>query len=240
LILSAVIVALLPSHAGAAPLSNGVVTITTGSGKTEVNPLSNGQNVNVSVAANPTLDLQSREAAGFPSGAVAIKVLECADSGGLVSNLPKSPTGCEPTTIQSTAFIGTNGSLVLKGYTVYALPDEAVLSSSNGTTCDDSVHQCVIGIFTNQNDFTKPHIFSGPFQITAAAAAGASTSGSAPQTPAGSTSGTGAGSVSPGVTIAPDTLAYTGAPTFWPWLLGSGFVLLIVGTVLRLYRRRTL
>lgn len=227
--------ALLPSHAGAAPLSNGVVTLTTASGKTEVNPLSSGQNVNVSVGANSTLSLQSREGAGFPSGAVAIKVLECSDSGGAASNLPKSPADCEPTTIQSTVFVTSNGSLNLKGYTVYALPDVAALSSSNGTVCDDAVHQCVLGIFTNQNDFTKPHIFSAPFQITAATAASPA-NGSASQT-AGSTAGS--GSVSAGVSVAPDTLAYTGTPTLWPWLLGSGCLLLFVGTALRLYRRRS-
>ena len=49
-----------------------------------------------------------------------------------------------------------NGSLYLKGFTIYSLPNSADLGiSTHGTVCDDGTNQCVLGIFTNQNDFTS-------------------------------------------------------------------------------------
>jgi len=235
LVISSVVVAAFASHAGAASLSNGVTTLKEGTSNVVASsPLANHQAVSIVVGANSTLDRSSLEAAGFPSGAVVIKVLECSDAGGLASNLPKKPTDCEPETIDSVAGAQADGSVYLRGFTVYALPDTADLGVSNGTTCDDAHNQCVVGIFTNQNDFTKPHLFSSPFQVTSTsvgngASSGASSNGkpSAPN-----------GAVSAGVSVPPATLAFTGPPTIWPWLLGSGCVLLALGTGLRLYRRR--
>jgi hypothetical protein len=119
---------------------------------------------------------------------------------------------------------------------IYALPDIADMGSTNGTTCDDADHQCVLGIFTNQNDFTKPHLFSGPFQVAAATTSGDGQQAGSTNNDAGGTSS--AGTVSAGVSVPPATLAFTGSPTLWPWLLGSGIVLLLVGTGLRLAKRR--
>jgi hypothetical protein len=235
LIVGSVIAVVFSSHAGASTLSNGVVALTEGSGNVvATSPLANHQVIGVVVSANSTLDRSSREAAGFPSGATAVKVVECADPGGLTSNLPSKPTDCEPLTIKTTVHIESNGSLYMPDYVVYALPDTTDMGTTNGTVCDDSGHQCVLGIFTNQNDFTKPHLFSGPFQVTAA-----TTSGDGQQT--GSTNNgdnSSDGTVSAGVSVPPATLAFTGSPTLWPWLLGSGIVLLLVGTGLRLAKRR--
>jgi hypothetical protein len=237
LILGSIIAVVFSSNAGASSLSNGVVALTEGTGSVVAsNPLASHQVISIVVGPNSTLDRSALEAAGFPSGAVAIKAIECADPGGLTSNLPKKPTDCEPLTVKTTIHIESNGSVYIPGYVIYALPDITDMGSSNGTACDDSDHQCVVGMFTNQNDFTKPHLFSGPFQVTAATTSGdGQQTGSTGQGASGNSS---AGTVSAGVSVPPATLAFTGSPTLWPWLLGSGIVLLLVGTGLRLAKRR--
>ena len=158
LVLSSVIVGLSASHAGAATLSNGTVAIrTVPSGSLATNPLHDQDTVELVVAPNSTLSRSSLETAGFPSGAAVIKVLECADLDGSAANLPKKSTDCDPTTTFPTANLQENGSVFVSKYKVYALPDESVLGPSNGTVCDDAEHQCVLGFFSNQNDFTKPY-----------------------------------------------------------------------------------
>jgi hypothetical protein len=237
LAVSAVAVTVLSSHAGATTLSNSIVTLRlASSGDVADNPLSDGEVVDVAVAANSELKRSSLEAAGYPSGAVPIKMLECADSGGEASNLPTEPTECDPTTVAATAILQSDGSLLLKGFTIYALPDLAVLGPSNGTVCDAS-HECVVGIFSDQNDFTKPHIFSAPFEVASSPASDSDTAGSAANTPGtGANSNATSSSGSAGASVA---LANTGSPTLWPWLVGLGAAMFIGGTVMRLNRRGT-
>jgi hypothetical protein len=245
LVVAAVIVGVFVSHAGAAGLSNGTVALKISSnGAVATSPLADGQVVDVAVAPNSTLSRSSLEAAGFPSGAVPIKILECADLDGQVANLPKKPTDCEPATIHAVAGAAADGSVFVNRLTIYALPDSADLGVPNGTVCDDTQRQCVLGIFSNQNDFTKPHLFSAPFQVTPSgepngaiptSASGSSSSSSA----SGGASSSASGGASPDVSVPPATLANTGGPTLWPWLLGAGFVLLIVGSTLRYFRRPT-
>jgi len=243
LVFSSVIVGVFASHAGAVALSNGSVTIKIASnGSVATSPLPDGQVVDVSVAPNSTLSRSALEAAGFQSGAVPIKVLECADLNGQAANLPTKPADCEPTTIRAVGGAEANGSVLVKGYTIYALPDEADLGSSSGTVCDNTQHQCVLGLFSNQHDFTKPHVFSAPFQVTPSGlpngAIPTSASGSSGSSSSSSTgSGSASSGVSPDVSVPPATLANTGGPTLWPWLLGAGCVLLLAGSTLRYLRR---
>jgi hypothetical protein len=238
LVISSLAVAVFASHAGADTLSNSDITVTiAATGDKAVSPLSDGELIDISVAANSTLDESSLEAAGYSSGADVIKVLECADSGGLIANLPTKPTECEPATIDTIAGDAANGSLFVNKFTVYALPDPAVLGASSGTICNQT-HECVLGIFADQNNFSKPHIFSGPFLVTSSDAAGSLPSGSVTQGTSTNAS-TSANSAAAGATALPATLANTGSPTLWPWLLGSGAALLVGGTGLRLSRRRT-
>ena len=240
LVVSSLIVGVFASHAGAVALANGTVTIkVASSGSVATTPLADGQVVDVSVAPNSTFSRSSLEAAGFPSGAVAIKVVECADLGGQAANLPKQPTDCEASTIATTTDITEGGSLLLKRYTIYALPDAADLGASSGTVCDNTEHQCVLGLFSNQHDFSKPHLFSAPFQVTPSGLPGGAipTSVSVSSSASSSSSSSTGSGASPGVSVPPATLANTGGPTLWPWLLGAGFVMLIVGSTLRYLRR---
>ena len=182
LVATAVVVGVFVSHAGATDLSNGTVAIETSSGTVETSPLSMHQLVTVKVGPNSTLSRSSLETAGFPSGAVPIKIIECADPGGLTANLPLSEKQCEPETIDPNGTALENGSMVEPGYTVYSLPDTAELGNSSGTVCDMQ-HQCVLGIFSNQLDFTKPHLFSAPFFVNPTSTSGGSTGGASPPPP---------------------------------------------------------
>ena len=240
LVVSSVIVGVFASHAGAADLSNGSVTIQTSSGSTAQNPLANNQVVNVSVGPNSTLSRSSLEAAGFPSGVVGMKVLECADPGGQTANLPGNVMSCAPATVISGPAPHEDGSVSIPRFTIFTVPDDAVLGASNGVMCD-AQHQCVLGIFSNQENFSKPHLFSAPFEVTGGTGGAPSTgTGGAPSTgssAAGSsaspdTQTTSAGATA-GVSVPPATLANTGTPTLWPWLLGAGCILLLLGSVLR-------
>jgi hypothetical protein len=232
LVVSSVFVGVLASHAGAAGLSNGPVTIQTSSGSTAQSPLADQQVVNVSVGPNSTLSRSSLEAAGFPSGVVGTKVIQCADPGGQV---PQNLSSCAATTLVNGNGPQENGSVSIQGVIIYTLPDVALLGPSNGTVCDAG-HECVLGIFSNQEDFSKPHLFSAPFEVTGGTTAPA-TSSSATNSSASSSSQTAGAGASPGVSVAPATLANTGAPNLWPWLLGTGCILLLVGSGLRYSRR---
>lgn len=242
-VVSAVIVGITASHAGAATLSNGTVAIQMSSGgSVATSPLQNHAIVNVVVGPNSTLSQSALSTAGFPSGTVPIKVLECADPGGSSGNLPKKSTDCDPTTIFSRTTVQNNGSVYASKYTIYALPDVDELGPSNGTVCD-STHPCVLGIFSDQNDFTKPHLFSAPFEVSAtdAAATGTSSSSGTGSSNSGATNGgtTNSNGASAAVSVTPGTLANTGGPTWWPWLLGAGLLLLVVGSTMRYLKRPT-
>jgi hypothetical protein len=241
LVATAIIVGVFVSHAGATALSNGTVAIETSGGTVTTSPLSMHQVVTVKVGPSSTLSRSSLEAAGFPSGAVPIKIFECADPGGLASNLPLSEKQCEPETIDPNGTALENGSMVEPGYTIYSLPDVAELGPSSGTTCDMS-HECVLGIFSNQLDFTKPHLFSAPFFVNPTSASGDTTAAATPATTPTTTPGasTATQGASAAVSVPPATLANTGGPDLWPWLLGAGAILLVAGTALRVFWRPAL
>ncbi len=234
LAISSVFVAAFSSQVGATTLSTGTVTVRIpSSGAVADSPLSEQEVVEVEVAPNAVLKRTSLETAGYQSGAVPIRVEECADSGGTVGNLPTKASSCDPTTLESVGVIQPDGSLVLKTFTVLMVPDVQLLGPSTGIQCDAS-HECVLGIFSDQNDFQKPHLFSAPFlidQSTTPASATSSSGSTANGTNSGSTATVASASASP-------VLANTGSPTLWPWLLGSGAALIIVGTLMRLGLRR--
>ena len=128
LFVAGIVLAFVPSDAEAATLTAGPVTLTPGS------PYHSGQTIDITVAANATLAVANRATAGFPSGAVAIKVVECADPGGLAANLPKKPSQCDYNTVDSVPGAEADGSLIMKGYTMYALPDAIVFGEPSDQT----------------------------------------------------------------------------------------------------------
>ena len=149
--------------AGANTLTNGssvpdsVVPIGTFTSDT---PFSSGQVVSVVVPANSV----------FASGS-SIKILECADPGGV---LPTTPSQCDGRTIQGdTIFAASDGSIDYtdagpdSGYTIYALPDAFGLAEpSSSTPVCNLTDECGLYIGENQNDFGAPHFFSQGFYVS--------------------------------------------------------------------------
>ena len=221
LLVAGIVLALLPGNAAASTVVAGPVTLTPGS------PYHSAQTIDITVGANSTLTATNRAKAGFPSGAVAIKVVECADPGGLAANLPTKPSNCDYNTVDSIPGANVDGSFVMKGYTVYALPDTIVFGepADQKPVCGTGNNQCVLGIFTNLNDFTKPHMFSGVFEVTPDPQAENAIVNGPPPTTASSSSGAGKQA-----TTTTGALASTGANASLPWLIGFGSLLLVVGT----------
>jgi hypothetical protein len=153
-----------------ADLTNGNVTISAQTSPTPAagTPYSSGQQINVVITANSTLSSANLSTFGFPGGVASLSLLECADPGGTVANLPTKPSECEPATVLTTTANKPDGSLSLtgsNGYTMYDLPDPGTLGVSNGTVCGQAPNFCVVGIFSNYNNFSDPDLFSAPFQI---------------------------------------------------------------------------
>ncbi len=161
--------ALLAGRANAATLVSGPVTLTTIGSVTTGTPYSSGQVINISVAANSTLSLANLETEGGYTGEPAMKAVECVDPGGLVANLPATPTGnCDGQTVLSTSAVNADGSFTISDYTIYWLPDNATFgeSSTQTPTCGTPPNDCVLYLGPAQSDFSKPHIFSAPFLVT--------------------------------------------------------------------------
>jgi len=118
---------------------------------------SNGQTITVSVGPNSHFAPYS-----------SIKILQCSDPGGGTSGLPKSIADCDGNTIQAgTIVVQKDGSFTQHGYPIYRLPSTALAEVPTGTPVCNSTHPCVLYIGQNQEDFTKPKIFSGPFTVKA-------------------------------------------------------------------------
>jgi len=159
-----------PASASTLTSSDGTVALTTTNSTgtpAPGTPYSAGQTVNIAVTMNPTMNQASLETAGYPSGAVAIKALECVDPNGDSNDLPTKPSECDADTLDSISGANTDGSMNINGYTVYALPDQGGALGATTLNCGVAPNYCVIGLFANYSDFSKPHIFSAPFQILA-------------------------------------------------------------------------
>jgi hypothetical protein len=183
-----------------------------------------------------------------------VNILECADPGGSLANLPKSDSTCDGNTIQgNTMLVAANGSASDSNYTIYLLPSAALGEQSNNQPVCNQTNPCVLYVGQNQNDFTAPKVFSTPFTI--APASGGSTTTTAPtattttvdpasgngsstttptsSTTASSTPNTVAPTVSLSSTAATDgtALASTGVPADLEWVIGAGAVLLLSGSL---------
>ncbi len=123
-------------------------------------PFASGQIIEVRVPANSSL----RPGAG-------IKILECGAPHGVV---PTDPSACDGLTIQpDTVLVNSDGSVnytrtsTTSGFTVYALPNHHSLGEPKDTqpVCN-TTHLCVLYIGQNQLDFTAPHFWSQPFEVS--------------------------------------------------------------------------
>jgi hypothetical protein len=202
--------------------------------------LHDGESISVSVGAN-----------GYFTPDAHVNILECADPGGSVANLPKNIDTCDGNTIQgNTVLIASNGSFSEPDYTVYQLPSSILGEQSNSQPVCNQANPCVLYIGQNQNDFTAPKEFSAPFSIapstgsTTTSVPVAPTSTVAPTTGSGSansnttttttttTATTTPTTVGPTVTTAsPTTLAQTGVPSGVAWIAVIGGGLSAVGSL---------
>ncbi len=181
-ILSALVAFLSVTPRAAADLvsADGFTTLSTQSTigtVTPGTPYSSGQTITATVTANSSLSnatlCESQYAAlnqicGNPTGFYYIE--ECTDPGGLATNLPTTPNGCEHGTEDESQPKSMDGSLVDQAVLVYDLPAATVLGPPNMTgKCDVAPNQCVIGIFAadpqSGGGFSYPHLFSAPFNI---------------------------------------------------------------------------
>jgi hypothetical protein len=181
--------------------------------------------VRVAVGPNATFTPNSR-----------VVILECADPGGSVANLPTSLTTCDSNTIQpDTTVVHADGSFVEPSYTLYALPNSLLGEQANWQPVCNATHPCVLLVGEDQNDFAKGKAFSAAFAMAAAAGA------VAPPAPSGSTTATSPSSpVSAAVSLSATQLAFTGA-SGWPEMLagvGAALILLAWGLA-ALVRRST-
>ncbi len=142
--------------------------------------LHDGESVSVSIGPNSVFTPNSR-----------VNILECADPGGSVANLPKSDSTCDGNTIQgNTMLVAANGSASDQNYTIYLLPSPALGEQSNNQPVCNQSNPCVLYVGQNQNDFTAPKVFSTPFTIAPATGSTTTTTAAATATTTTSTAAT--------------------------------------------------
>jgi hypothetical protein len=207
------------------------------------NPYKTGETLSISVGSNSLFAPSAR-----------IEILECAAPKGV---LPVDDTTCDGNTTQgNSVLVNSDGSFSDTAYTVYALPDRAIGDPPDSHPVCSATDECVLFIGEDQNDFTKPKIFSPTFTFAAgsttvapttaagkapaasggSASASVSTSGSsgAPSSSSAPSSAVQLSPVSTSASALPSgTLAFTGAPEALPWLVGSGGLFMASGILAR-------
>lgn len=195
---------------------------------------SDGQTVTVAAGPNSYFTPHSR-----------VNILECADPGGLATNLPKDNTTCDGNTIQgSTILVAADGSFSESAYLIYLLPSPTLGEQSNNRPICNEANYCVLYVGQNQNDFTAPKVFSAPFLIapsagsTTTTATSAQTSGSpgatsttAAPTTSSATAGTVAATSLAQSATGSAALANTGPPGEIAWVAALAMTLLLTGAL---------
>jgi hypothetical protein len=212
-----------------------------------------GQSISLSVGPNSRFSPYSR-----------IEVLECAAPKGA---LPVDDSTCDGNTAQyGSVIVAADGSFGLPAYTLYQLPNTVLGEQRNHAPVCNAAQECVLYIGQDQNDFSQPKMFSPVFTVGSTAPIGSApppvggaappggsgpSGGSNPPTGAsGSSSASAAvslsdpsssasgGTVSAGVSAVPaGSLAFTGIAEV-PWLLGTGALLMVLGSAGIHLRRR--
>ncbi len=117
-------------------------------------PFASGQQITVSVPANTLLP-----------HATNIHILECqAGPGGTP---PTGTFNCDNLTqYPNTAVVGTDGSMNISDFNVFALPSPALgETASNPTVCGGSSDPCILYIGQDQTVPSLPHVWSQAFQV---------------------------------------------------------------------------
>jgi hypothetical protein len=182
-----------------------------------------GQVVRVSVGPNSLFAPHSR-----------VVILQCADPGGDVSHLPLSLVGCDENTVQGdTTLVQSDGSFVEPSYSLYALPSKVLGEQSNWQPICNPTNDCVLFVGQDQNEFSKPKLFSRPFLMSSAAAPATPNPAVATPSPAAATPSSAAAApaapvVSAQVSLSPGTLAYTGLADWLAPVAGLGLVIVLL------------
>ena len=142
-------------------------------------PYTSGQAITVSGAANvggvssvlSNANLVANQVPGQTTGSASgyYYIIECADPGGTIANLPTLPNQCEQGTEDgSSSPKSLDGSFTDTGYQVFDLPDVIFSPTTFTGRCDVAPNQCVIGIFSVDpfaGGFSYPRLFSAPFNV---------------------------------------------------------------------------
>jgi hypothetical protein len=180
------------------------------------------QTVRVSVGPNSVFTPNSR-----------VVILECADPGGTVANLPTAFSSCDENTIQpDTTVVHSDGSFVEPSYTLYALPSKVLGEQANWQPVCNTSHPCVLFVGEDQNDFSKAKTFSAAFTMSGG------TLSAAPATATTTPATTASVPVSAAVSLSATQLAFTGTSG---WLVALGAIgaalILLAWTLATLVRR---
>ncbi len=203
----------------------------------------------ISVPSGPLSDGQviTVTGTGFPSHAQdpsGIQIIECSDPQGSAANLPTDATTCDGATANPLPVAPDSSGRFTDRYTISALNGQ---HGASNIDCDASDF-CVLwaGQDYNQAFTSGPHAFSTPFEVQGGATGGGTGAPSPSTTVTTTPASASAGGNSPATTVAAGpgaptaaSLASTG-PAQLPWLLGSGLVLVLVGSAgRRLIGRRS-
>lgn len=186
------------------------------------------QTVSISVPANRL----------FKPGQVVV-VLECADPGGRLANLPIDNFPCDGATqYPDSVIFGRDGSVAISNYQLYELPSPALAELPNAKpACGTAAVPCVLYVGEDQNDFTQPKAFSAPFTFTGdpkiSPATGAATGNGAATPPARDPSSSAA------TPATAPSLAFTGPSPLTRFAAIAGGALLLAACTARRRLRAT-
>jgi hypothetical protein len=197
------------------------VTVTPAKGGPPSGPFADGSTLSIAVASNSYFTPNSR-----------IIIIECADPGGTVANLPTDASTCDGGTVQGdTVLVDKNGAFSESSYTVFGLPSSALAEQKNHLPVCDASHSCVLFIGQDQNDFTQPKLFSAPFTVTASTSAAATSAPTSTPTTSPNAVTQSGSSTTMGTSPVATSLAQTGPPRDVLWLILMGTSLALIGVV---------
>jgi hypothetical protein len=125
-------------------------------GSTTVASFHNGQTITVAMGPNRIY-----------KPLLIVNIIMCADPGGSKAHLPTSFADCDGNTIQPNSVIAKpDGSFTESAYTIYRLPNHTLGEGKTLTPICDATHECVLYVGQDQDDFSKPKLFSEPFVVT--------------------------------------------------------------------------